>query len=54
MEALFIQPLEVDYPGAAGHYNELGNRWIADLLYEELKAIPGVGSLTDAEGRGSG
>ncbi len=38
--ALYIQPGEVDFHGAAYHYNEKGNRLIAERLYRRLLARP--------------
>jgi len=37
---LYIQPGEVDFQGAAFHYNEKGNRVIAERLYRRLLARP--------------
>lgn len=42
LQALFLQPGEVDYVGAAGHYTNAGNRFVADALYEALLHIPEV------------
>jgi len=39
---LFIPDGAINYDSAAGHYSEEGNRYIADILYEKLKAIPEI------------
>ena len=39
---LFISEDIADYYGAAGHYTEKGNRFIADTLYQALLSIPQV------------
>lgn len=36
---LFLQPGEVDYPGAAGHYSARGNDYIAELIYHRLMEV---------------
>jgi len=36
MTDLFIAEGELDYPAAAGHFNESGNRFVAELIYERL------------------
>ncbi len=33
-------PNDADYPGAAGHYTEKGNEYVAKLLYEKLLSLP--------------
>ena len=40
LDQFFIAPGAVDFPGAAGHYTEAGNAFIADLLYRRLLANP--------------
>lgn len=40
LDKLFIAPGAVDFPGAAGHYTEAGNAFIADLIYRRLLAGP--------------
>jgi hypothetical protein len=42
LEDLFIQPGQVAYPGAVGHYNAAGNRFVAQRLYHYLTTIPSV------------
>ena len=39
-DKLFIARGAVEFPGAAGHYNEEGNAFIADLIYQRLLADP--------------
>lgn len=39
-DKLFIARGAVEFPGAAGHYNEEGNGFIADLIYQRLLADP--------------
>ncbi len=40
LDKLFIVQGAVDFPGAAGHYTEAGNAFIADLVYRRLLASP--------------
>jgi hypothetical protein len=40
LDKLFIAQGAVDFPGAAGHYTEAGNAFIADLIYRRLLASP--------------
>lgn len=40
MKTLFIQPDEIDYVGAAGHYTEEGNRFFAEKLQSYLRQAP--------------
>lgn len=40
--SLFIQKGEIDYQGAAGHYTSKGNQYVADVLYEQLMALPEI------------
>jgi hypothetical protein len=44
IDRLFIAKGAIDFPGAAGHYTEEGNRFIADLMYRRLIAIPDTGA----------
>lgn len=45
-EKLFIQEGELDaYYGAAGHYTAAGNRFVADLLAEKMRAMPELAGL---------
>ncbi|MBY0493685.1 MAG: hypothetical protein K2Y23_05680 [Cyanobacteria bacterium] len=37
--AMFIKEGEIDYPGSAGHYTAAGNRFVAGLIYERIKAL---------------
>lgn len=39
-DKLFIAPGQVDFPGAAGHYSEAGNAFVAELIYQRLLANP--------------
>ena len=41
---LFIDEVEVPFPGATGHYSVRGNEVVARRLYEELIAFPEVAS----------
>lgn len=43
----FIPPGEIDFPGAAGHYSNKGNQYIAQRLYEELLARPDIIQMLD-------
>lgn len=40
IDTLFITRAAVDFPGAAGHYTEAGNEFVADLVYQRLLANP--------------
>jgi hypothetical protein len=40
VDKLFISRGMLDFPGAAGHYTEAGNAFIADLIYQRLLANP--------------
>jgi hypothetical protein len=42
MIRLFIQPGEIEFVGAAGHYSSLGNQWVAARLYQQLLTLPEV------------
>ncbi len=42
LTSLFIQKGEIDYIGAAGHYTSKGNQYVADVLYEQLLALPQI------------
>jgi hypothetical protein len=42
VEGLFIQPGQVPFAGANGHYNAAGNRFVAQRLYKHLTSIPAV------------
>lgn len=42
LDSLFITRAAVDFPGAAGHYTEAGNEFVADLIYRRLLANPGT------------
>ena len=39
-DKLFIARGAVEFPGAAGHYSEEGNAFVADLIYQRLLADP--------------
>lgn len=41
VDGMFLAPGQVQYFGAAGHYTERGNAWVARHLYDRLKALPG-------------
>jgi len=40
--ALFIGEEDGDYIDAAGHYNERGHAWVADVLHTRLRGVPAV------------
>lgn len=40
LDKLFMPQGAVDFPGAAGHYSEAGNAFVADLIYRRLAANP--------------
>ncbi|MFZ0311801.1 MAG: hypothetical protein WAL85_03755 [Candidatus Korobacteraceae bacterium] len=40
LDKLFIAQGAVDFPGAAGHYTEAGNAFVADLMYRRMLASP--------------
>jgi hypothetical protein len=40
LDTLFITRASVDFPGAAGHYTEAGNEFVAALIYRKLLANP--------------
>ena len=48
---LFIQPGEVDFPAAAGHYSAAGNEYIARQLLKQLQADPQLSPLLDSASR---
>lgn len=39
---LFIAEGAVDFPGAAGHYTVAGNRYVAEVIYEQLMTLPQI------------
>ena len=41
-DKLFIAEGDVDFPGAAGHYSEGGNEFVANLIYDALVARPEI------------
>lgn len=40
LDSLFITRAAVDFPGAAGHYTEAGNEFVAGLIYKRLIENP--------------
>jgi len=42
LDKLFIGTGAINFPGAAGHYTEAGNAFVADLIYRRLLANPGT------------
>ena len=40
VDKLFIATGALNFPGAAGHYTEAGNAFVADLIYRQLLANP--------------
>ena len=42
VRSFFIAEGAMDYPGAAGHYTEAGNAFVAEQLSRELRELPGV------------
>ncbi len=47
-DKLFIPNGAVDALGAAGHYNEAGNAYVADLIYQKLLANPEIAAKLHA------
>lgn len=45
MADLFIPEGGMDYPAAAGHFNEAGNRFVADLIYQRLATHPATAGI---------
>jgi len=39
---LFIAPGEIEFAGAAGHYTNSGNQWVAATLYQHLLTLPEI------------
>jgi hypothetical protein len=50
---LFIGTGEVNFPGAAGHYTEAGNAFVADLIYRQLLANPGTAAKLHSQPAGA-
>ena len=40
LDKLFIGTGTINFPGAAGHYTEAGNAFVADLIFRQLLANP--------------
>ena len=49
VDAMFIGTGTVNFPGAAGHYTEAGNAFIADLIYQRLLANPETAAKLHAQ-----
>ena len=49
LDKLFIARGALDFPGAAGHYTEAGNAFIADLIYQRLLANPETAAKLHAQ-----
>lgn len=49
---LFIAEGPNKFPDAAGHYNALGNRWVATIIEQRLKEMPEVSSRIGAQAGG--
>ncbi len=45
MAGLFIPEGELDYPAAAGHFNEEGNRFVAELILRRLTEDPAMAEI---------
>jgi len=39
---MFIQEGQLNYPNAAGHLNDQGNEFVAEVIYQALKNEPGI------------
>jgi len=50
VDSLFIRPGELEYIGAAGHFNPKGNAWVAERLYATLVAQPSFAARLGAPG----
>jgi hypothetical protein len=48
-DKFFIARGAIDFPGAAGHYTEVGNAFIADLFYRRLLANPETATKLHAQ-----
>ncbi len=48
---LYIPTGSVDFPGAAGHFNEAGNAWVAESLLARLRDLPGPAAVLAAADR---
>jgi hypothetical protein len=53
VEDLYMQPEVVPHDKGGGHYTEAGNRWVAEILEAELRAIPAVAELLPSAGQGT-
>ena len=49
LDKLFIGTGTIAFPGAAGHYTEAGNAFVADLIYRRLLADPKTAAKLHAE-----
>ncbi len=49
VDKLYIGMGAVNYPGAAGHYTEAGNEFVADLIYKRLLANPETAAKLHAQ-----
>ena len=52
LDQFFIAPGTVAFPGAAGHYTDAGNAFVADLLYRRLLAKPETAAKFHAQPAG--
>lgn len=43
MVSLFLQRVDIDFPGAVGHYSAAGHHLAAELLYARLLTLPEIG-----------
>jgi hypothetical protein len=51
-KSMFIPPGKLPYSGASGHYTPEGNRFVAELLYQRMRATPEIkDSLEGMAGR---
>ncbi len=49
LDRIFIPRGAIDYRGAAGHYTEAGNTFVADLIYKRLLANPETAAKLHAQ-----
>ena len=49
LDSLFITLAAVEFPGAAGHYTEAGNEFVAGLIYRRLMESPETAAKLNAQ-----
>jgi hypothetical protein len=47
-ESMFIPEGQLKYPDAAGHLNDKGNKFVAGIIYQELKNDPAISPMLSA------